>query len=101
MCKQMCWHANLTGVLKDIRDKCAAGEGASAEFWALKALAQLMDTPIYHGAEATVNKARQALLPGEALSRRASIPWLSLCLSRAVGCSFCENLGLTLRRPSQ
>ncbi|CAL5223067.1 g5525 [Coccomyxa viridis] len=61
---KMCWHANLTGVLKAIRDTCAAGEGASAEFWALKSLAQLMDTPIYHGAEATVGKARQALLPG-------------------------------------
>lgn len=74
---QMCWHANLTGVLKAIRDTCAAGEGASAEFWALKSLAQLMDTPIYHGAEATVGKARQALLPGEAPSKPACIPRLS------------------------
>ena len=49
MSVQVPWHLRITGILAAMHDMGQAGKGESADFWLLKALAQLIDLRICGG----------------------------------------------------
>ncbi len=80
---QVDWHRLIIGLLAAMHNMHKTGKGAAVNFWVLKALAQLVDLCIYNADQATVAKAENALVTGEAVLTRLPFTQLPECVCQA------------------